>query len=51
MKQLSSIAKLQIILYSMVERGVVSSSDFATIHKYLEMAKDELFETEGNKDG
>ena len=49
MNNLNSIAKMQIILYSLVERGEVSKDDFKVIHKYLEMAKEELFE--GGKGG
>lgn len=44
MNNLNSIAKMQIILYSLVERGEVSKDDFKLIHKYLEMAKEEQFD-------
>lgn len=44
MNNLNSIAKMQIVLYSLVERGEVSKDDFKLIHKYLEMAKEEQFD-------
>lgn len=48
MKKLDSIAKMQIILYGMVERNEVALVEFEIIHKYLEIAKRELFDLEGD---
>ena len=48
-KKLDSIAKMQIVLYGMVERQEVNSKEFEIIHKYLEIAKSELFGIEGGK--
>ena len=48
-KKLDSIAKMQIVLYGMVERQEVNSKEFEIIHKYLEIAKSELFGIEGEK--
>ena len=47
-KKLDSIAKMQIVLYGMVERNEVAIAEFEIIHKYLEIAKRELFGLEGD---
>ena len=48
-KKLDSIAKMQIILYGMIERQEVTNIEFEIIHKYLEIAKGELFGIEGDE--